>query len=108
MRPRAYRSRPHRVDVARVGVVGQIGEPMPDLVGRAPGAVDEGLAFAERGVEAVEAERDAALERRERDGALDGGELERQGRRRMREPGQRLSFKTLPVDLHAGGRTVAR
>ncbi len=63
------------------------------------------LAFAERGVEAVVAERGQPVETGERDVALDGGELEGQ-RRRAR--GSALAAHAARIPRHRSSRRPAR
>src|SRR5688572_28550467 len=98
-RAASARSRAHRIDVSRVGLDRQLREPACRRLRVDAVWMAEALAFAERGVEAREAERGTARQRIKGDVALDGGELEGQRAHRLRQAGERLRLETLDVDL---------
>ena len=79
---------------------------MRELIRRHPVVGYECLALAERRVEACVAKRPAAIEGGERDVALDGGELERQRCRWLRQACERFRFKPFDVDLDEGGAAM--
>src|SRR5689334_23430821 len=67
----------------------------------------EGLGLAKRGIEAGKPQPDAALERGERDRALNGGELEGERRDGLRQSRESLRLEALDVELEEGGLAVS-
>src|SRR5262245_15729030 len=97
-----------RINVSGIRRIGQRLQPSPDRIGSDPVALHEGLTLAQCRLEAGEAERLAARQRRLRHAALDGRELERQHRDRSRQSRQRFGFEALYIKLDEGGPAMAR